>query len=133
MSNDFTTEIKGSQLWLPIHHLIIWKSPHTAQGSVEDFLTWYEKISVGELYEILSEWVSPIPKNLHQIRENMFELLFKWNKQYFMSFDYSVIEKLNKEATKMNEIRNQFTPVDFGNKITNLYSFHNIILGPIIY
>ncbi|MDP4164072.1 MAG: winged helix-turn-helix domain-containing protein [Bacillota bacterium] len=96
--------------------LLIWRSPK--KDSVEGFLGWLEKLSPGEIYEMLSPIVAGgLPNDLGNLRDLYVKLLSQWQQHYFSRVDPFVMEVMLKSA---NEVAAEkiADPIDFVERIS---------------
>ncbi|WP_334075537.1 MULTISPECIES: winged helix-turn-helix domain-containing protein [Paenibacillus] len=66
----------------------------------EDFLSWLEGKSVGDLYELMAEYGQPFPKDMGQFRSRTLSIFPQWNEQYFKHTDSAIRESLRLEAER---------------------------------
>ncbi|MNZ78467.1 Bacterial regulatory protein, arsR family [compost metagenome] len=93
--------------------------------SVEDVLHWIERLTIGDIYEILSEYVKIFPSNMRDYRNKIIYLLSEWNLQYFSRCSPIMIDALHKHAEdKRNELAQNLTSIsEFVNTTTNGFHF----------
>ncbi|KGX83405.1 ArsR/SmtB family transcription factor [Pontibacillus marinus] len=71
------------------------------KDSIQGFFKWIESLSIGEIYELISPFLSDkvtVPSNLESQRNQFVELLKEWNEQYFQTIDRECLKSLKDEA-----------------------------------
>jgi DNA-binding transcriptional ArsR family regulator len=101
--------------WHPICLLMI-QSPENQ--STKDFLRWFEKVSIGEVFERLVPYISKFPANLSEVRDQMLDLLAEWDEQYFSRFDSHVLKGLQENQRKWSQTTYKDI-VEFTGEVTN--------------
>lgn len=72
--------------------------------TITQFLTWFEQLSVGEMFEHFSAWIKEYPKDLRSMRDKLVFFLSEWNQQYFSKLSLTIIDTLKQEATKFGQL-----------------------------
>lgn len=102
-------------------NLLIYCCP--CKESVESVLNWIEGLSVGELYETLSEYITVFPSHMDDYRIRFLFLLSEWNRQYFTRCSSAITSELQQHAdTKSLELQGNAT-AEFVNTTTNGFYF----------
>ncbi|MFF2014443.1 ArsR/SmtB family transcription factor [Paenibacillus sp. NPDC058177] len=105
-------------------NLLIYQCP--CKESVESVLDWIEGLTVGEIYETLSEFVTVFPVQMEAFRGKMLFLLREWNAQYFSQQKPEVTRRLQGHADQKKEELKVLSPEDFINQTTNGFYFNPI-------
>jgi DNA-binding transcriptional ArsR family regulator len=74
----------------------IWSCP--GERTVSGFLSWFDGLTTGELYEISGRFGQSVPSNLTELRSAATEILRVWDTGYFSGIDPRIIEGLQREA-----------------------------------
>lgn len=90
---------------------------------VDRVLHWIEGLSVGELYEILSQYVKVFPSHMEEYRNRVLFLLSEWNRQYFSQCNPAILSKLQQHADLKNVQLSELETADFVNKTTHGFYF----------
>lgn len=88
-------------------------------GSTEDFLTWLEGLSSGDLYELISEYSNQFPDNKGKFRSRTLSMLSQWEEQYFRHIDPAIIESLRDETLDRKKALLGLEPEGFIDQTTN--------------
>ena len=104
-------------------YLLIHLCPH--KESVESVLKWIEELSVGEIYEALSDYIKTFPSNMKDYRDRIIFLLSEWNIQYFSRCSPSILDALQKHAdVKKTELaQSTNNTLEFVNTTTYGFNF----------
>jgi len=108
------TEVNGD--WRFIYLLALVCPDST---SPEELVTWIEGHSVGELYELLSQYGNEFPAQMEVFRTHAVQLLTAWNEEYFRQLDPEILRLLHAEAARRTEMLTQLSPEDFVDDTTN--------------
>lgn len=93
------------------------------KSTAEAVLGWLEGLSVGEMYETLSGYVSVFPAQMDAFRSRMLFLLAEWNRQYFSSCNPAVLDKLKEHAAERIQNLDRADISDFVDQTTNGFVF----------
>ncbi|WP_151734556.1 ArsR/SmtB family transcription factor [Paenibacillus tengchongensis] len=93
------------------------------KSTVEGVLLWLEQLSVGEMYETLSGYVSIFPTQMNEYRSRMLFLLSEWNRQYFSSGNDNVLRKLQEHAEERRAVLATSPVQNFVDETTNGFVF----------
>ncbi|WP_150273722.1 ArsR/SmtB family transcription factor [Paenibacillus tepidiphilus] len=93
------------------------------KSTVEGALLWLEQLSVGEMYETLSGYVSIFPAQMNEFRSRMLFLLTEWNRQYFSAGNAAVLSKLHEHAEERKARLSACPAREFVDETTNGFVF----------
>ncbi|WP_041622005.1 ArsR/SmtB family transcription factor [Paenibacillus sp. Y412MC10] len=98
LSSEFADQLEqtGIDLEWKLLHLLAYVSPN--KNSVEDFLSWLQKLTLGELYAVLSPYVQTFPEDFGAVRNRQHRMLSEWNEVYFKHIDPGIVTALRAEA-----------------------------------
>lgn len=74
----------------------IWSCP--GERTVSGFLSWFEELTTGELFEISGRFGQSVPANLPELRSRAAEMLREWDARYFSGIDPRILAGLQSEA-----------------------------------
>lgn len=97
--------------------LFIRKCP--SDRTPEGFLRWLERLSAGDMQEIMAEWMETVPADLPAMRDLAVWLLSEWHSLYFRTIDPAILTGLALDADCKREWLDQLAPVDLVEKATN--------------
>lgn len=125
LSPSLLAQLEETELnndWKTIY-LLVHLCPN--KESVESVLLWIEGLSVGEIYEALSDYMQTFPSNMNEYRNRILVLLSEWNRQYFSRCSPSMMNALQQHAEdKKNELTQSLTKTEeFVNITTNGFVF----------
>ncbi|MDU0201961.1 ArsR/SmtB family transcription factor [Paenibacillus sp. MAH-36] len=98
-------------------YLLVHLCPDKQQ--VNQFLSWLEGLSPGDLYELMSEYSSQFPDNMAAFRSKTLSLFSQWNELYFQHMDPLIIQRLQGEAEDRKALQPTMEPSAFVDKTTN--------------
>lgn len=78
-----------------------------AQPSVEPFLDWAAKLSVGELYSLAAGYApqgGTVPADLAEVRNEAVEVLRSWHVHYFATIDPAILTGLAADAEAKRQL-----------------------------
>ncbi|HEY2491446.1 MAG TPA: winged helix-turn-helix domain-containing protein [Paenibacillus sp.] len=125
LSAKLSSQLEETELnndWKMIY-LLIHLCPH--KESIESVLKWIEGLSVGEIYESLSDYVKTFPSQMNDYRNRIIFLLSEWNLQYFSRCKPTMMDALHKHANdKKIELAQSLNHTsEFVNTTTNGFYF----------
>lgn len=104
--------------------------------SLEGYISWLSKLSLGEIYEMLSPFLNekrPMPAELEIRRKTHLRLLQKWYEEYFKDIEDEVNSALKENICNINQENinayNQIENVTKGFSIENLEPAE-VVLAP---
>ncbi|MBS4174746.1 metalloregulator ArsR/SmtB family transcription factor [Bacillus sp. FJAT-49736] len=118
LTKQFADELENEK-WEVLHRTVLLISKCPKNQSVEDFLSWFENISTGELYDRLAPWVHTIPLNLQEIRDKSVYILSEWNDQYFSKLDPTLFSELEQRSKQNEELAKKENPSYLLNTVSN--------------
>jgi DNA-binding transcriptional ArsR family regulator len=83
-------------------HILIKACPKA--DTTTHFLTWFEQLSIGEMFEHFSPWIKEYPKDLGLMRDQLVYFLSEWDQQYFCSLGSDLIDVLERESKYFYEL-----------------------------
>ncbi|MGZ6503318.1 MAG: hypothetical protein ACXVC1_10205, partial [Tumebacillaceae bacterium] len=86
---------------LPLEMMIL-HSP--AKHSVEAFLTWFEGLTVGELYEQTAPYVRSVSTDLTTERDYFAWIMREWYETYFKHIDPAILTGLAADAEEKRQL-----------------------------
>jgi len=104
--------------------LLVYLCPNKTR--VEDFFTWLDSLTTGDLYEIISEYSSQFPDNMAQFRMQTLSMFMKWNEQYFKHLDPRILVSLRAEEGRRNDLIQETPWNEFIDQTTNGMLFEPI-------
>jgi DNA-binding transcriptional ArsR family regulator len=119
LDKSFVAELKQNEHWEDwgLLQLLVWQSPYSE--NVEEFLTWFIGLPIGEVYERLAMYINTFPQDMSGLKNQMCETLKKWYDQYFKHLDADLIAALRSEAEKGDILQKKMDPVEFVEYVTN--------------
>ncbi|MCL6458443.1 MAG: transcriptional regulator, partial [Gorillibacterium sp.] len=125
LSEQLSSSLKHTELnndW-KMMYLLIHLCPH--KESVDSVLKWIEELSIGEIYELLADYVKTFPGNMSDYRKKIIFLLSEWNLQYFSRCSPTLLDALEKHAgsKKIELAQNLKQTSTFVNTTTNGFNF----------
>lgn len=108
------TDVGGSD-WRLIY-LLVHVCPSATNA--EHFLTWLEGLTVGDLYELLSEYGNYFPEHMGTFRSRMLTLVSQWNEQYFAHIDPKIIQALRDVEQERNKVITALSTAEFIDETT---------------
>ncbi|OAB27094.1 transcriptional regulator [Paenibacillus macquariensis subsp. defensor] len=124
LSAELTSRLEATELnndWKAMY-LLIHLCPH--KESVISVLKWIEGLSIGQIYEALSEYVNTFPSNMNDYRNQIMYLLSEWNLQYFSRCSPTILEALQQHSDdKKLELAQSQNTSEFVNTTTNGFYF----------
>lgn len=106
----------NSLSYLGYMNVLIWKSP--AKSEISGFFEWFQNLSPGEIYEILSPYLCQgLPGELSEFRDNFLYLLRTWHKIYTIEENIQGI--LSEQAKHLHSEKNKYDPIDLIEDLTN--------------
>ncbi|AKG35326.1 ArsR/SmtB family transcription factor [Paenibacillus durus] len=102
-------------------NLLLYLCPDKA--TVEGILEWLEGLSVGEMYETLSGYVSVFPAQMETFRGRMLFVLTEWNRQYFSTSNPLILPRLKEHAAERIRKLPGADIKDFVDETTNGFVF----------
>ncbi|MGE8206658.1 ArsR/SmtB family transcription factor [Heyndrickxia sp. NPDC080065] len=115
---NFINELEDER-WEVLHRIVLLISQCDEKETIDGFLTWFERLSAGEIYERLAPWVDTISTELGMIRDNTVEILHKWNEYYFKNIDPAILPYLKQDAKNKREKVTSYQPIDLIEEATN--------------
>jgi DNA-binding transcriptional ArsR family regulator len=88
-------------------------------SNAESFLVWLERLSTGDLYELISEYCNQFPDNMGHFRSKTLSVFSQWNDQYFKHIDPRILESLGDEARNRKKEQSDLNPEEFVDQTTN--------------
>ncbi|WP_042201412.1 ArsR/SmtB family transcription factor [Paenibacillus camerounensis] len=79
----------------------IWSCP--GERTVSGFLSWFEGMTTGDLYELSGRFGQSVPANLPELRSSAAEMLRVWDNGYFSGIDPQILTGLQSEADSRRE------------------------------
>lgn len=131
----FAQELEDER-WEVLHRAVLLISQCPDKSSADAFVRWFAQMPAGELYERLAPWVSSIPLNLAEIREQSSYLLSEWNEHYFKRFDKQKLAAIKQEADAKGKLAKMHDPLDLvesasnGMRIEPVDDLQSVILIP---
>lgn len=98
-------------------YLFIYLCPD--KQTIDSFLSWFESLSVGEIYEMMAPYVNAFPDNMGNVRQRLLQLLLEWNRQYFQELDGRIIRTLCEDASEQKKLVPEKSPVELAEEISN--------------
>lgn len=86
---------------------------------VGGLLAWLEGLSVGDLYELISDYANQFPAQMADFRSRTLKLISQWDEQYFRHVDPGIIQSLRAEEGRRKEQLNRMTSESFVDQTTN--------------
>ncbi|MED4911471.1 ArsR family transcriptional regulator [Brevibacillus centrosporus] len=136
LSERFVAELKELEYWSDWGQLqlLVWQCPK--KETTTQFLLWLESLSVGELFERLSPWISTFPEDLGVVRDRVSYFLSEWDQQYFQSVSSMIVDPLITDANEKLQWKAARGPVELIELATNGLYFepvdqaHRVLLIP---
>ncbi|WP_088831773.1 ArsR/SmtB family transcription factor [Paenibacillus tyrfis] len=119
LSKPFASTLAETEIsaeW-KLMYLFLYLYPH--KESAERFLAWLERMTAGEMYELLAPYMSSFPGELGAIRDRWLHLLSEWNRQYFAGTDPKLLEWLSEDAARKRAGIGTLPPDVLAEQITN--------------
>jgi DNA-binding transcriptional ArsR family regulator len=85
----------------------------------DQFLSWLERLSPGDLYELMSDYISQFPDHMGAFRSKTLSLFSQWNELYFQYIDPLIIQRLQDEAGNRKAIQPTMKSDHFVDETTN--------------
>jgi DNA-binding transcriptional ArsR family regulator len=126
LSQELVDRLNATELnndWKTLN-LLIYLCPY--KESVESVLEWIEGLTVGGIYETLSEYITVFPVQMEDFRGKMLSLLREWNAQYFSRKGSDIIDRLQQHADRKKLELKASTLEAFINQTTNGFYFNPI-------
>ncbi|MEC0201709.1 winged helix-turn-helix domain-containing protein [Paenibacillus lautus] len=87
--------------------------------SLPKFLAWLEGLTIGDMFELMSECVTQFPANMGEFRSQLLSRLSLWNDQYFSSVNPRILSSLEAVAEERSAAALQMTAEAFMDETTN--------------
>ncbi|ASA22824.1 ArsR/SmtB family transcription factor [Paenibacillus donghaensis] len=127
LSEELLSRLEQTELdqnW-KLMNLLIYCCP--CKETVESVLVWIAGLSIGELYETLSGFITVFPSHMEEFRSEMLFLLTEWNRQYFSKCDPELLSALRKHADEKQQLAvSSLDPAAFIDATTNGFYFEPI-------
>ncbi|OAB42274.1 ArsR/SmtB family transcription factor [Paenibacillus glacialis] len=124
LNAELSSRLEATELnndWKTLY-LLIHLCPH--KESVTSVLKWIEGLSIGQIYEALSEYVKIFPSNMNDYRNQIMYLLYEWNLQYFSRCSPTILEALQQHSDdKKLELAQSQNTSEVVNTTTNGFYF----------
>lgn len=92
--------------------------------SPHKFLEWLDGLTIGDMFELMSEYMSQFPANMGEFRSQLLSRLTQWNDQYFSSVNPRIITSLETAAKERIMAAQQTTADAFIDETTNGMTFN---------
>ncbi|MDP5274949.1 ArsR/SmtB family transcription factor [Chengkuizengella axinellae] len=96
-----TLDTKENLYFKDLSVLLISQCPE--KENIDSFLQWLENLSAGQIYELLTPWLSEnmvLPTDLKSQSLQYINLMRKWNEEYFQKQENNLLKKLKLEANE---------------------------------
>lgn len=98
-------------------YLLIHLCPDTV--SAEGFLKWLDGLTVGDLNELVLNYVDQYPESMHDFRSRTLTMIDGWNEQYFRHIEPTIITALQKELNERKAAMHSMSQEVFIDETTN--------------
>jgi DNA-binding transcriptional ArsR family regulator len=125
LSPEFADQLEqtGIDLEWKMLHLLAYVSPN--KNRVEDFLSWMHKLTLGELFAVLSPYVQTFPEDFGAVRDRQHRMLTEWNAVYFKHIDPGIVTALRAEVEEKAEW-DEFEDYEKAAALTNGFCFEPV-------
>lgn len=115
---SFARELEDER-WEILHRTVLLISQCPQKETASGFLSWFERLPAGELYERLAPRVQSIPLHLSEIRDRSHYLLAQWHEHYFTHVSPEILTQLQHEAKVKSKLAEDSAPIDVIEQLTN--------------